>query len=189
MKLKTTQIPDLQFLKECFRVCPCSPSGLVWKQRPWHHFRSGVRGANTTNAKFAGKSAGNVVSDPCGKYWAVYINGITYKAHRLVYCLHTGTPIPAGMYVDHKDRNTLNNHPANLRLVTPSQNCFNRKIRSDSCVGVKGLKLPKNSKVYYGSVTKESVEYWIEPTADREEAIRRIKELRETLHGEHSNHG
>ena len=36
---------------------------------------------------------------------------------------------PPGMCVDHKDRNSLNNHPDNLRVCTPQQNEHNKAPR------------------------------------------------------------
>lgn len=45
--------------------------------------------------------------------------------HRLLWeCIHG--PIPAGLLVDHRDRDTHNNHIDNLRLATPSQSSANR---------------------------------------------------------------
>ena len=43
------------------------------------------------------------------------------KAHRLVWTFFFGI-IPGGMEVNHKDGNKSNNNPANLELLTPSQN-------------------------------------------------------------------
>lgn len=46
-------------------------------------------------------------------------------------------------YIDHIDRDRLNNRKTNLRPATPQQNCRNRRIRSDNQSGYKG--------VYYGT--------------------------------------
>lgn len=60
-------------------------------------------------------------------YPAVYFKGKSYYAHRLVWVLVNG-PIPKGYEIDHIDRNPLNYRLSNLRLVTRSQNSFNRYL-------------------------------------------------------------
>lgn len=49
------------------------------------------------------------------------------RGHRIVWEAFNGK-IPANLEIDHKDRNKHNNKLSNLRLVTHSQNCLNRKI-------------------------------------------------------------
>jgi hypothetical protein len=58
--------------------------------------------------------------------------------HRVIYERHCGL-IPAGMQVDHIDRDRLNNTPHNLRLVTPTQNRVNSKRRSNNTSGYVGV--------------------------------------------------
>ena len=75
-----------------------------------------------------GKKAGQQAGYPLpNKYFHVY--GRTHHneyAHRIVWMLKNNSEIPEGLQIDHIDRNRQNNHPSNLRVVTPSQNAMNR---------------------------------------------------------------
>ena len=85
-----------------------SKSGLVWK--------------TTRNSKaIKGKPLGSLDRD---KYYQFKVNGRGYKAHRVVWFLHYGE-IPAGLEIDHIDRNRSNNKIGNLRCVTHQRNCLN----------------------------------------------------------------
>lgn len=70
-------------------------------------------------------------------YRMVRINYRAYGAHRLAWLLVTGD-FPSGM-LDHVDGNPLNNRWSNLREATSRQNCYNRRPRSDSKSGIKGV--------------------------------------------------
>lgn len=65
--------------------------------------------------------------------WRVSISGTKYYAHRIVWYLHNlNSAMPE--FVDHKDRDGLNNKYSNLRQATHQQNMFNR---GSACQGVK----------------------------------------------------
>ena len=50
----------------------------------------------------------------------------SYQIHRLIWIWHNGD-IPKNMVIDHIDNIKLNNKIDNLRLVTQTKNCHNRK--------------------------------------------------------------
>jgi hypothetical protein len=54
---------------------------------------------------------------------------------------------------DHADGNTLNNREYNLRPVSESQNACNRKVRSNSKSGFKGVTWHKRQKKYNVRIT------------------------------------
>lgn len=61
---------------------------------------------------------------------------------------------PEGMHIDHINGNALDNRKENLRICTPSQNAMNKKLRSDSTTGYKGVykvKDPRYKKKYSAS--------------------------------------
>lgn len=94
-----------------------SPSGLCWRRD-----LTGTRGASSRIRP--GDAA--CVSAPVRKDGSVYLvgrvaNQLVY-AHRVVFFLANGY-LPE--VVDHRDRNTLNNLPSNLRASTHVQNARN----------------------------------------------------------------
>ena len=99
------------------------------------------------------------------KWYAHAPPGATYYAfrgerglpsmHRLV----MGNP--EGMCVDHINGDTLDNRKENLRVCTMSQNSMNKRLRSDSQSGYKGVyELKKPIKTKYVSKKTGEVKYY-----------------------------
>src|ERR1700746_738090 len=81
---------------------------LYWKKKP----------STRSHRVKIGEVAGNVT--PLG-YWETKVNGTRYYRSHFVLLLTHGEWPPAGCQIDHQDRNRANDHPANLRLCTNSQ--------------------------------------------------------------------
>jgi len=47
---------------------------------------------------------------------------MTVQAHRIIWMLANGEPIPDEMQINHKDGDGNNNLPSNLEIATPSEN-------------------------------------------------------------------
>jgi hypothetical protein len=138
-------LPPLSYLNEALEISAIAPSGLVWKSRPREHFRT-HRGWKISNTRDAGRNAGNLSFSGDGDpRYMVKINQLKYPAHRVVFALaNERDPYP--MEVDHIDRNSINNHPSNLRTATRSQNASNRSRARCNISGVLGVTFCKRTR-------------------------------------------
>lgn len=100
-------------------------------------WRARAKNSGAFNTNFAGKIAGNNNSG----YWQIEIFGKAYKAHRLAW-LYAHGEWPK-FELDHENLNKIDNRIKNLRPATRSQNEMNKKVRSDSRSGQKGVWLHK----------------------------------------------
>ena len=83
-----------------------------------------------------------------GVCWCAEISGKTVYAvrtdqrsgkKRRIYMHHVICPPSAGMEVDHRDCNGLNNRRGNVRLATRQQNVCNQTVRRDNKAGLRGV--------------------------------------------------
>jgi len=79
------------------------------------------------------------------KYKTVFFNGIKYMSHRIVWEIFN-SKIPEGMYIDHINRDSMDNRIENLRLVTNSENARNRGTLSKNKSGKQGVSKTKCGK-------------------------------------------
>lgn len=185
--MTTKPLPSLEYLKECFELSDESPSGLVWKVRPRHHFNSD-RGWNLVNTRNGKKPAGNLSKSNSDHYYRVNVNGSLFYSHRIVFSLHHDRCITELEHVDHCDRNTLNNSPHNLRLANHSENTCNTRKRSNNTSGFKGVHWHKSNKCWCFQIKHAGKRHFIfSPSAEK--AFELGCELRQKLHRQFCHHG
>ena len=111
--------------QEEFVLDPQSPSGVKWKALNSSRKKSQVAGHLNERG-----------------YYVVKTHGKEYRCHQIVLILSGIMPEEGDSEVDHIDRNPSNNPLSNLRWVSGSQNCKNRKTTG---------KVPFKYVIYRGS--------------------------------------
>lgn len=100
------------------------------------------------------------------------------QLHRFVYTHIFGEYLPSKLYVDHIDRNKLNNTDNNLRLATPQENSFNKSTNSNK----KGVK--KISEGNYSAViVKDGTRHEIKNISTESQAAETYNMMAEELFG------
>jgi len=126
-----------------------------------------------------GKVAGAL--RPTG-YICVEIDSKPIMAHRLIWIMHYG-------YIDHIDGNRSNNRIENLRVVTRTQNQWNRKNSHNNKFGVKGIRLRKDNNKYEARISINKKRLVLGSFDNLELAELVITEARNKYHQEFANHG
>jgi hypothetical protein len=124
-------MPTRRRLLRLFAYDPAT-GDLIWRERPASDFVSAGE-AKRWNGRYAGKVAGSQGDFGC----LVTIDGVSYKAHRIIWRLLNHGLVPD--IIDHRDLDRLNNRPDNIRPATHSQNEANRKLRRNNTSGYKGV--------------------------------------------------
>lgn len=90
-------------------------------------------------------------------YPITVIDGSFVHLHHMIF----GFPKEPNTVVDHINRNVLDSRISNLRLVTKSENNFNKGTRIDNAYGKTGVYYDKNrsNKPWYARISKKSVVY------------------------------
>jgi len=123
---------DFEVLSQCFSYEP--DTGILrWKI----HLGKG----------HPGMEAGFPAGEPDAKgvrYLEVRVRGRTYKLHRVIWLLMTGSFPEKGMEVDHINGNRIDNRWDNFRLATKTQNMRNRGRSRNNTSGVHGVGFSKS---------------------------------------------
>lgn len=98
----------------------------------------------------------------------VKIDGKNYKTHRLIWLLTYGY-MPD--FIDHIDRNPMNNKISNLRSVTKSENEHNRGIYKNNSSGYPGVCFNKQENKYQAEITANGKRIYLGRFATAEEAF------------------
>lgn len=110
-------LPTLEELIQVFELSDNFPSGLVWKINP-----------SRQGGKKAGSMAGSFPkSGP--PYWKVKYKQNSYMCHRIRWSLLNNRLVLPNEFIDHVNLNSKDNR-GELRLVTRSQNQYNRKRKN-----------------------------------------------------------
>lgn len=129
------------------------------------------------NTRYAGREAFTAVC-PRG-YKRGSIDGKPYLAHHVVYALATGSWHIES--VDHRDGNTQNNKPTNLREATLTQNQANK--RQGSSNPYKGITLDKRTGKWIAQIRKNGKNFRLGTFVRAEDAAKAYDEAAKQLHG------
>jgi len=119
-------------------------------------------------------------------YRRIRISGKIYDEHRVIYTLMFGE-IPKGYWIDHKDRNVLNNDIDNLRLCTPAQSAHNVGLKTTNKSGFKGVTYEKRMKKWQAASTINGVKKYLGYFETPELASEKYKEFVLKRHFEFAN--
>jgi hypothetical protein len=173
-------LPPIEYVLEALDREP-ETNVLRWRVRAIAHFLT-AGSCNSWNAKWAGKIAGNV----SGGYVRIGLCGGLFLAHRLVWLLVHGEPVPDG--IDHADGNPLNNRIDNLRAATGSQNCANRGKTRSNTSGVKGVHLSKETGKFRAYIKRNGHTQGLGSFTTIEEAATARQKAHEELYGAFARH-
>lgn len=147
---------------------------LRWRDRNDPGFNS---------ASLSGKVAGHLARDG---YVRLYMRGVSYTAHRVIWKMVTGDEPP--QYVDHIDGNKSNNKWDNLRLASHAENKQNSTTPKSNRSGVKGVCWIARRRKWQAVVSANGKSEWLGRFNSKDDAAAAVERARDKLHGEFACH-
>lgn len=109
---------------------------------------------------------------------------VKHKDHvEIIYLHRLLTDAPAGMTVDHRDNDGLNNRRKNLRLATTSQNGMNAGPQKNNTTGFKGVSLVVRNGKYAAVIIADRKHYNLGHFPTPQEAHAAYQGAAKVLHG------
>ena len=126
-KCKSRPLP-LEQMRELLELSATSPTGLRWK----------ISGSGRTGDGLIAGGLAKFPAHPNRNRYFVHFQGVTYRAHRIIYAMHHGVD-PGDMQIDHINGVGTDNRIENLRLATSQENNRNRRIAKNNTSGIRGV--------------------------------------------------
>lgn len=120
--------------------------------------------------RIAGKDAGSPTGVKSTKYQYISVQGSTRPRSHWIWLYVHGEFPPSGMYLDHINRNSMDDRIENLRLATRSENMLNLGITRANKSGRKGVFQMSRCGRYRAQLTVNGKNY-IKDCATFEEAV------------------
>ncbi|OHB59610.1 MAG: hypothetical protein A2173_09145, partial [Planctomycetes bacterium RBG_13_44_8b] len=109
------------------------------------------------------------------------------KGGAIVYMHRQILPVPKGLYVDHINRDGLDNRKANLRPATHSENCRNRgKMRGNYSSRYKGVHWDKDKQKWRANVRVDKKLTHLGYFTDETEAAKIYDATAKVYHGKYA---
>ena len=136
------------------------------------------------NGKFAGKPALNCING--SGYRTGAVDWVAMQAHRVIWAMVHGE-WPADQ-IDHINRVRHDNRLSNLRAVSGSENCRNRKLIASNTSGVCGVGWDKESRKWAAIIKVNGKQRRLGRFKSFNDAVAARKEA-ENMLGFHHSHG
>ena len=146
-------LPTPETLRQLLRYEP-ETGRLFWRERGQEWFKGSANFSRETNCQTWNKrySGSETFTRICRNgYLLGTIFNAKFLAHRVAWAVHHGA-WPDGE-IDHANGIENDNRISNLRLATRNQNLTNRKVRSTSVTGLKGVSFHKQRGRYRAEIT------------------------------------
>jgi hypothetical protein len=174
-------LPPRDLVRQLLDYDP-STGVLTWLPRPREMF-SRPNEYGRWNQMFPGTVAGCAGAAKV----SVCINDGRYMAHRLIWLLVHGEPVPP--LIDHIDGNPHNNRIDNLRAATKSQNMVNSGRQKNNTSGIRGVQKAPNQRSGFAAYIRANGRHiHLGTFTTIEEAARTRQEAADKLHGEYARH-
>jgi len=160
-----------EYLKKVFEYNP-ETGILKWKKR--------LDTTDTINTKYSGKEAGFKSKNG---YIRIGINGKTYAAHTIAYCIHFGKWVDQ---IDHENHIRNDNRILNMKPCSMMENEKNKKLFKTNTTGHCGVYARKNR--FRAIIVSDNKRIHLGYFDNIDDAVKARKKA-EKEHGFHPNHG